>query len=52
MFLYGFAKSERENVDKDELISLKEIATAWIKASDQKISDALSNGLLKEVNYE
>lgn len=52
VFLYGFAKSERENVDKDELISLKEIATAWIKASDQKISDALSNGLLKEVNYE
>ena len=52
MFLYGFAKSECENIDSDELISLKELASAWIKASDQEISHSLSNGLLKEVNYE
>ena len=52
VFLYGFAKSERENIDSDELMSLKELASAWIKASDQEVNHSLSNGLLKEVIYE
>lgn len=52
VFLYGFAKSERENIDSDELMSLKELASAWIKANDQEISNSISNGFLKEVNYE
>lgn len=52
VFLYGFAKSERENIDSNELISLKELASAWIKADDQKINHSLANGLLKEVNDE
>lgn len=52
VFLYGFAKSERKNIDNDELVSLKELASVWIKAGDQEINHSLSKGLLKEVNYE
>ncbi|MBS4168121.1 hypothetical protein PARA125_000753 [Parachlamydia sp. AcF125] len=52
VFLYGFAKNERENIDSNELISLKELASAWIKANDQELNRSLSNSLLKEVNYE
>lgn len=52
VFLYGFAKNERENIDNDQLESLKEIASAWIKAGDQEMHDSLSSGLLKEVHNE
>lgn len=51
VFLYGFAKNERENIEDDELMSLKELASAWLKAEDHEINQSLSNGLLKEVNY-
>lgn len=51
-FLYGFAKNERDNIDDDELESLKEMAIAWLKMTDQKIKHSLDNGLLQEVNYE
>ena len=32
VFLYGFAKNDRENIDADELATLKELATAFLKA--------------------
>ena len=51
VFLYGFAKNERENIDDDELTTFKELAVEWFKASDQEISRSISNGLLQEVNY-
>ncbi len=51
VFLNGFAKNERENITDDELRSLKEIARAWIKVSDEKLKHSLSKGLLQEVNY-
>lgn len=41
IFLYGFAKNERDNIDNNELISLKEIASAWIKVSDQELSHSV-----------
>jgi hypothetical protein len=49
VFLYGFAKSERENIDADELATLKEIAAAWLSADDAKIERAIEEGLLQEV---
>ena len=52
VFLYGFAKNERDNIDSDELTSLKEIASKLIKSKDQEINNALSKGELKEIDYE
>lgn len=51
-FLYGFAKSERENIDNAELMSLKELASTWINSSDAEINHALSQGFLTEVDDE
>ena len=48
VFLYGFAKRERENIQPDELITMREIAAAWLRADVQAINDALKEGALKE----
>jgi hypothetical protein len=47
--LFGFAKSERENISPDELATLKEIASAWLSADDAKIEKAVADELLQEV---
>jgi hypothetical protein len=52
VFLYGFAKNERDNIKDDELASLKEMAAAWLNADDQKIKRSLAGGLLHEVKYD
>ena len=52
VFLFGFAKNERENIDDDELLSLKEIAAAWLTVNDQVLNRSISDGLLQEVNYD
>ncbi len=52
VFLYGFAKNERDNIENDELESLKEIAAVWLNVNDDELKRSLSNGLLQEVVYE
>lgn len=52
VYLYGFAKNERDNVADDELASWKEIATAWLDTNDQKIKRSLADGSLQEVEYD
>lgn len=49
MFLFGFAKNERENIDDDELTTLREIAASFLNASNAKIEQALRDGTLIEV---
>jgi hypothetical protein len=49
VFLYGFAKSERENIEADELATLREIAAAWLVADETKIARAIAEGLLQEI---
>ena len=51
VFLFGFAKSERENIEADELATLREIASAWFEADGKTIARAISGGLLQEVDY-
>jgi hypothetical protein len=52
VFLYGFAKSERENIDPDELVTLKEIAGTWLAADTKRIVQALNEGVLQELTYD
>jgi hypothetical protein len=52
VFLYGFAKSERDNIGEDELLSLKEIAAGWLAADAAKIRRALEAGALQEVSHD
>jgi hypothetical protein len=49
VILYGFAKNERENIDNDELATLREIAAAWLTADPAQIERAIAEGTLQEV---
>lgn len=49
VFLYGFAKSERENIAPNELLTLREIEAAWLAADARRIADAAEKGVLQEV---
>jgi len=52
VFLYGFAKSERENIDEDELTTLRELAEGWLAASDEDWDRQVHDGLAQEVDYD
>jgi len=52
MFLYGFAKSEGDNIEEDELTTLQEIAAAWLAADVKRIENAIANKILEEVQNE
>jgi hypothetical protein len=49
VFIYGFAKSERENIDADELLTAREIAFAWLAADAKRIAEALAEMELQEI---
>ena len=49
VFLYGFAKSERENIGPDELLTLREIGAAWMAAGTLQIERALKENVLQEI---
>jgi hypothetical protein len=49
VYLYAFAKNERENIESGELLSLREIAASFLTAGQQQIAKALNDGLLIEV---
>ena len=52
VFLYGFAKSERDNIEADELETLKEIGAAWLEAKSERLEHAIKEGILREVSYD
>lgn len=52
VFLYGFAKNERDNIKADELESLREIGASLILADEKTLANALIDGRLQEVNYD
>ena len=49
VFLYGFAKSERENIGPEELAALRRIGSNWLNASSETIVEALDESDLEEV---
>lgn len=49
VFLYGFAKSERDNIGSDELAELRRIGANWLNAAKETLASALNEGALKEV---
>ena len=51
-FIYGFSKNDRENISKDELKSLKEVAKMLLNYNRSEIDEALINKKLREVEYE
>ncbi|GKS69661.1 hypothetical protein W03_16650 [Nitrosomonas sp. PY1] len=50
VFLFGFPKNERSNIDKDEEIALKLLATHLLSLTAQDLDQAINMGELIEVN--
>ena len=48
-FVYGFAKSERENIDQGETDAFKKAAKELLALSDEQIYKLIENGGLTEV---
>jgi hypothetical protein len=48
-FIYGFAKSDRDNIDKKELRKFKEAAKKDFELTEDDVKILLSNGSLIEI---
>ena len=49
MFLFGFAKNERANLDPDELAELRHIGQRYLEIGDRELTAAMSANELMEV---
>lgn len=52
VFLYGFAKNDRDNITNDELQTLRLIGANWLAASESLVQRALSEGDLQEIEHD
>ena len=50
IFLYGFAKSERENIDGKNLLDLRRLAQTYLSMNETEVSRAVDAGGLVEVS--
>lgn len=51
VFLFGFAKSARGNVDEDELATARDVAEAWLEADGRALALAVAEGVIQEIDY-
>jgi len=51
VFLFGFAKSERENLDDDELAYWQQVGRAYLALDEDGIEAAIAADELMEVSY-
>ena len=51
VFLFGFAKSARGNLDEDELATAQDIAKGWLGADGRALALAVAEGLIQEMVY-
>lgn len=52
IFIYGFAKNERDNIEKDELAALKRLAGELLAYDDEALARAVTSGVLLEVECD
>ncbi|EIZ79377.1 hypothetical protein WSK_2036 [Novosphingobium sp. Rr 2-17] len=48
-FLYGFAKNERDNIDDNELQTLRDIAAELLAQDDAALNAGVGTGRLQEI---
>jgi len=44
IFAHGFAKNEKDNIEKDELVALKRLATELLAYDDQALARIITSG--------
>ncbi|MBE0531189.1 MAG: type II toxin-antitoxin system RelE/ParE family toxin [Rhodospirillales bacterium] len=49
VFVYGFAKSDRDNIRPDELKAFRQLAAAMLSLGDAALAAATRNGTLREI---
>jgi hypothetical protein len=49
IYLLGFAKNERENINPAELAALRSLVKVWLQAPQEDIAIALHEGVLQEI---
>jgi hypothetical protein len=49
IFVHGFAKNEKDNVERDELLALKRLAAELLAYDDKTLARVLASGVLVEV---
>jgi hypothetical protein len=52
IFVHGFAKNEKDNIEKDELVALKKLAAALLAYDDKTLARVLTLGVLLEVKCD
>ncbi len=52
IFIYGFTKNEKKNLDKDELIYFKKLANDLLKLSDRKILELEREGSFIKIKVQ
>jgi hypothetical protein len=52
VFLYGFAKNERDNIGDEELNDLKRLAERLLNYTQDQIATAVEEAELKEVHCD
>jgi hypothetical protein len=50
LFLHGFAKNERDNIDQNDLARLRKLAAVYLTASNEELEAWCAAGELKEVS--
>lgn len=52
IFVHGFAKNERDNIGKDELVALKKLAAELVAYDDKALARVVSSRVLLEVKCD
>jgi hypothetical protein len=52
IFVHGFAKNEKDNIEKDELLALKRLAAELLAYDDKTLARVLASGVLVEVKCD
>jgi hypothetical protein len=51
-FVHGFAKNEKDNIGKDELVALRKLASALLAFDNKAIEQVVASGTLMEVKCD
>lgn len=52
VFLYGFAKSDLDNISPDQVQTFRAIGANWLAASATMIKRAIDEGELQEIDHD
>jgi len=51
-FVHGFAKNEKDNIGRDELVALRKLASALLAYDNKAIEQVVASGTLMEVKCD